>query len=137
MIGLPNPSQTAWSLEFKPPLVRGVDHDPVGLACLARQLCKYAVEHAQAAPADEAVVDRLVRAIILGRIAPHQAMLDDVDDARNNPSVIDPRHTMRQRKKWLDPAHLRLAQQERNIHHGTSSVPSLNQPMPSHASNLT
>ena len=61
--------------------VRRVDHDPVGLARFARQFDEYPVEYPQAAPADEAVVDRLVRAIIPGRIAPHQTVLDDVDDA--------------------------------------------------------
>jgi hypothetical protein len=43
-------------------------------------------------------------------------MLDDIDDARHNPAIIHPRHTMRQREKWLYLAHLHLAQQKRNIH---------------------
>jgi hypothetical protein len=58
-----------------------VDHDPIRLARLARQLGEDAVEQAQPAPADEAIIDRPVRAIALGRIAPHQLMLDDVNDA--------------------------------------------------------
>src|ERR1700716_489223 len=33
-----------------------------------------------------------------------------------DPPVIDPGNPVRQRKKRLDPAHLRLAQHERNIH---------------------
>ena len=56
-----------------------VDHDPVGFARTACEFGEDTVEHAQTAPADEAVVDGLVRAVILGGIAPHQAVLDDVD----------------------------------------------------------
>jgi hypothetical protein len=48
--------------------MRCVDHQLVGLASLARQRRKDAVEPAEPAPADEAIVDRLMRAIILGRI---------------------------------------------------------------------
>ncbi|MEG8224158.1 hypothetical protein OSJ57_26850, partial [Sphingomonas sp. HH69] len=54
-----------------------------------------------------------------------------------DPPVIDPGHSMRQWEKWLDTAHLRLAQQEWNIHRDTSSVPPLTQPSLLHASNLT
>ena len=61
----------------------------VGFACLACQFGEDAVEHAQTAPADEPVVDGLVRTIALGRIAPHQPMLDDIDNARHDPPVID------------------------------------------------
>ena len=43
--------------------MRGVDHNPVGFAGFARQLGEDAVEHPQAAPADEAVVDGLVRTV--------------------------------------------------------------------------
>ena len=97
--------------------MRGIDHDPVGLSCFARQLGKDAVEHTQAALADKAVIDRFVGAVIFGRIAPHQPMLDDVNDTRHDPPVIDPWNAMGQREKRLGPAHLRHAQQERNIHH--------------------
>jgi hypothetical protein len=43
-------------------------------------------------------------------------MLDDIDDRRNDPPVIDPGNSMRKWEKWLDPAHLRLAKQEWYIH---------------------
>jgi hypothetical protein len=43
-------------------------------------------------------------------------MFDDVDDARHNPTVIDLGDAMRQRKKRLDPTHLRLTQQKQDIH---------------------
>ena len=93
-----------------------VDHDPVGLAGAASQFGEYPVEHPEPAPMDEPVVDRLVRPIPLGGVPPHQPMLDDVDDAPDDPTVIDPRNAVRKREKRLDPAHLRLIQQERNIH---------------------
>src|SRR6202034_3071824 len=37
--------------------MRGVDHDPLGLAAFARQGCENLVEHAQAAPTNEPIVD--------------------------------------------------------------------------------
>ena len=92
--------------------MRGVDRDRVGLPGLASQFGEDAVEHAQPVPADEVVVDGLVRAVALGRIPPHQPMLDDVDDPGHDPPIIYPRNAMRKREKRLDPAHLRLAQQK-------------------------
>src|SRR6202142_4664945 len=52
--------------------MRGVDHDPLQLAALARQFGENLVEHAQAAPANEPIVDRLVRAILARRGASRQ-----------------------------------------------------------------
>lgn len=83
---------------------------------LSRQFGEDAVEHAHFAPADEAVVDRLVWAIALGRVALHQPVLDDVDHPRRDPPIINPQDAMRKRKKRLASAHLRLTQQKRNIH---------------------
>ena len=90
--------------------VGGGDHDPVRLTRLACQLGEDAVEHAQPTLPDETIIDCLVRPVILGSITPHQPMLDDVDDGRHNPAAIDPRNTVRQLEKRLDPAHLRFAQ---------------------------
>jgi hypothetical protein len=50
--------------------MRGVDHQLVRLATLGRQRRENAVEDAEAAPADEPVVDCLVRAVVLRSIAP-------------------------------------------------------------------
>ena len=74
-----------------------VDHDPVGFASSAGQFGEDAVGRPKPAPTHEPVIDRLVRAIPLGSIASHQAMLDDVDDARDNPAVINPLYAMRPR----------------------------------------
>jgi hypothetical protein len=54
--------------------VGGVDHQPVRLGAFACQFGEDPVEHTQPAPADEAVVDRLVRAVGVRRIAPAQAI---------------------------------------------------------------
>jgi hypothetical protein len=50
----------------------GVDHDPLRLAALARQFGENPVEYAQATPANEPIVDRLVRAIVARSVAPAQ-----------------------------------------------------------------
>ena len=117
--------------------VRGVDHDPVWFPGLPGQFDKDAVEHTQPAPADEAVVDRLVRAIGSGCIAPPQTVLDDEDDRGHYQPVINAWNSMRSREKWLDPAHLHLTQHKQIVHKQHLLVPPLNQPSAHHASNLT
>jgi hypothetical protein len=74
--------------------IGGVDRQLIGLAALCRQFGKYPVEHAEAAPADEAVVDRLVKIVFSGRVAPPQPVPDHEEDAADDPPVIDPRHTV-------------------------------------------
>tara|TARA_R110002124_G_scaffold281837_1_gene456541 strand:- start:23614 stop:24102 length:489 start_codon:yes stop_codon:yes gene_type:complete len=70
--------------------VRGIDHDPVGLSCLACQFGKYAIEHAQSAPADKAVVSRLVRFVGPGSIVPPQTVLGNIDDTRHKLHLLMP-----------------------------------------------
>ena len=77
--------------------VRGVDHQLIGLAALCSQRREDPVEHAHPAPADEPVVDRLVRPVVAERIAPAQAILDDEDNPRNDPPVINSGVPVRQR----------------------------------------
>lgn len=74
--------------------MRRVAHDPVGRADSASQFGEDAVKDPEPAPAHEPVVNRLVRAIPLGRIAPHQTVLDAIDDARDNPAVVHPWNAM-------------------------------------------
>ena len=69
-----------------------VDHQLVGPASLRRRRGEYRVEYAEPARADEAVVDRLVRTLVLGHIAPAQAVSDDQDDPVEHPWVIYLRH---------------------------------------------
>jgi hypothetical protein len=98
-----------------------VDHQPLGLASLGRQLGEDPVEHAQSAPANKAIIDRLVRTIVLRRIPPAQTIPDHKNNPTDDPPVIDPRHTMRQRKIWLNPAHLRLRKPNQITHDNASS----------------
>ena len=69
-----------------------------------------------AAPADEAVVQRLVRTIALWRIFPLQAMLDHVDDAAYHAPVINPGDTGNQWEKRRNSSHLAFAQQKQHAH---------------------
>jgi len=98
-----------------------IDHQLLGPSAFCRKLGEDPVEHSQPAPAHEAVVDRLVWAIVLGRIAPPKPVPDHEDDPADHPPVIDPGNPMRQRKKRLNPAHLRVRQPEQ-ITHGSASL---------------
>ena len=66
--------------------MRGVDHDALGFWAAARERFEDAVEDAEPAPADEAVVERLMRAIAERRVLPLQAVADHIDDAADNPA---------------------------------------------------
>jgi len=92
--------------------MRRVDHQPVWLARLGHQGREDSLEHAEAPSVDEAVAEGLMRAIAARRIAPLQAIADRLDDAADNPPVVNTRQTARAREKRLDPAHLRVQQQE-------------------------
>src|ERR1700683_56421 len=94
--------------------MRGVDHDPLQLAALARQFGENLVEHAQAAPANEPIVDRLVRDILARRVAPAQPVLDHKHDGADDPPVVHPRDPMRKRKIPLNPTHLNSRQQNKS-----------------------
>src|ERR1700684_2272364 len=94
--------------------MRGVDHDPLRFAALARQFGENLVEHAQTAPANEPIVDRLVRAIVARRVAPTQPVLDHKDDGADDPPIVDPRDPMREREirfrcelsRWRDSRYM-------------------------------
>jgi hypothetical protein len=59
------------------------------------------------APADKAVIQRLVRASRRG--LPLQAIADHVDDPADHASVADTRQATRLRKQRLDATHLELS----------------------------
>ena len=98
-----------------------IDYQLIGPAALGRQCRKYPVEHAYPAPADGAVIDRLGRAVIGRGIAPAQTITSHENDPVDNPTIIDPRHPVRQRKVWLNPAHLRLRHPDQVTHGSVSS----------------
>lgn len=65
----------------------GVDHDPVGFASSARQFSEDTLEHIQPAPANEALVDRLMRTATLGR-----DVITKSKGERPSRIVVDPHH---------------------------------------------
>src|SRR3984885_13541790 len=116
--------------------MRGVDHEPLRFAALARQFGENLVEHAQAAPADEPIVDRLVRAIVARRVAPTQPVLDHKDDGADDPPIVDPRDPMREREIPLNSTHLSLRQQEQISHRRSLLASPVNQQILSSARTL-
>jgi hypothetical protein len=68
--------------------MRGIDNDQIGFSDFARKFGEDAAEHAQTAPQAEAFIYSFMRPSHLGRIMPHQSLLDDVDDRRVNPPII-------------------------------------------------
>ena len=73
-----------------------IDHELGGRGAFARQSGEYLVERSNAAPTDEAIVDRRGRTLLRRALAPPQPVPSHEDDAAGNPPVIDPRHAVRQ-----------------------------------------
>jgi hypothetical protein len=67
--------------------MRGVDHDPLRLAALARQFGENPVEHAQTTPANEPIVDRFVWPVFSRRVAPAKSVLDHKPDGAHDQST--------------------------------------------------
>src|ERR1700687_4101776 len=89
--------------------MRGVDHHALRLAALVRQGCENLVEHAQAAPANEPIVDRLMRAILGRRVARAKSVPDHKHNRAHDPTIVNSRDAMRQRKIPLYSTHLSLS----------------------------
>src|ERR1700733_8271170 len=116
--------------------MRGVDHDPLRFAALARQFGENLVEHAQAAPSNKSIVDRLVRAIVARSVAPTQPVLDHKDDRADDPPIVHPRNPMRKWKIPFNPTHLNPRQQKQISHGEASQPPPMNQPIRTRARTL-
>ena len=99
----------------------GVDHDALGFRPFTGKPGEDAVEDTQPAPADKAVVERLVRAVTSRCVLPLQSVADHVDDAAHHASIVDPWDTMRQREIGRYPRHLALAQQKQITYLGLLS----------------
>ena len=102
--------------------VGAVDHQSVRRARLAREPCEDAVEDAKAAPADEAVVEGLVRAVGGRRVALAQAVADNEDDAARDATIIDAGNAVGKWEEGLDPLHQGGREQENISHGGTSAM---------------
>ena len=95
-----------------------IDHQSVRRARLAREPC----EDAKAAPADEAVVEGLVRAGDGRRVALAQAVADNEDDAARDATIIDAGNAVGKWEEGLDPLHQGGREQENISHGGTSAM---------------
>jgi hypothetical protein len=69
----------------------GIDDEPVWRSCLSGKACENPVEDAHTAPADEPVIQGLMRAILSWSIAPAKAVFDDEHDPAHNATIIDAR----------------------------------------------
>ena len=82
-------------------------------------------EDAFLAPALPTIIEGLRWTILLGRIAPPQAIAIDEDNAAENTPVIDARLAVALREKRLKAGHLRIRQPEK-VAHDPVSLRSLN-----------
>ena len=71
--------------------MRGIDHDRASCLAHGGECGEDPVEDARLAPADEAVVERLRRAVDGRSIPPSQALPDDMDYPADDAPVIDTR----------------------------------------------
>ena len=71
-----------------------IDHQSSIFSRCFCQFGKNIVEDAHPAPAQKAIVQRLVRAILARRVFPLQAMFDDINDAAYDFQVIDAWNTV-------------------------------------------
>jgi hypothetical protein len=81
-----------------------------------------AVEHTHPAPADQVVVERLVRGVAGWRVAPLQTLADDMDDAADVTAIVQPWHAAREREVRPDPPHLGRDEQERRLSHASTAA---------------
>ena len=89
--------------------MRRVDHRRPTRGGLLGRSREDVVEDAGLAPAHEPIVERLVRIVAGRRVATHRAGEDDVDDARDHASVINPGHVPHlARQQWLKEGELSL-----------------------------
>ncbi len=81
--------------------MRSVDHQCFRNARLRRQAGEYSIKHAQPAPADEAVIKRLVLTIFLWRVTPAKAIANNKNNSGKNPAIINAGNAMGKRKVRL------------------------------------
>jgi hypothetical protein len=117
--------------------MRRVDHQPLRLSRLGRHGSEDPVEHAKPVLAHEAIIDRLVLAVFLWRVASAQTIPDDEHNAANDAPIIDPGNAMRQGKARFDATHLRLGQEKQIAHDSAPFSPPWNQNHSEDARNST
>ena len=75
-----------------------VDHNPLGFRPFTSQGCEDAVKYTQPSPSDEPIIEGLVWFIFLWRIFLLKSVSDHIDDATDNPPIINTWNAMRQEK---------------------------------------
>jgi len=73
---------------------------------LSRQITENTINNAKFRPALKAIVEHLVRAIGLGRTLPLKAVLQNVDDAGNDTTIIYSGYSVRLGEEGLNLRHL-------------------------------
>ena len=81
-----------------------------------RQASHHLRKDAFVAPSFPAIVERLVQAILLGRVLPTQPMVVDEDNPTQHTPIIDPWLVVGLREKGLKARHLRIRQPEKIRH---------------------
>ena len=97
--------------------VSGVNHQSGCGAILLNKLSENFVKEPQPAPADKAVVKRLVWPILGRGVFPLQAVLDDINDPADDAPVINSRNTMRPGKVALDTGNLGARKIKKFLHY--------------------
>ena len=69
--------------------VRRVDHDGLWVGISGSQGLHHAQEHTHLTPPFPAIVERLVRAVVAGRITPAQPIAVHENDAAQHPPVVN------------------------------------------------
>ena len=105
--------------------MRAIDHQAIRRSVFGDQVCKDAVEDAHAGPANEPVIQRLVRTVDFRSIPPSQAVSDRMDYTADHAPIIYARHAMRPWEIGFDAFELGLAEPVM-IRHGQVLVPCLN-----------
>lgn len=91
----------------------GIAHDALGLSTLARESSEGAVEHVEPAPSAKEVVERLMRAIRLGRVFPLEDVADHIANTAVRTPILDALNDMRQREIRRNPRHLLFVQKNK------------------------
>ena len=91
-----------------------VDHHGLLFAELGGKACHHPREDTFLAPALPTAVKRLMRAIVLRRITPTQAIAIDKDNSAQHTFVVNPGLSVRPRKEGFQTRHLRVSQPKWN-----------------------
>ena len=97
-----------------------IDHERLAVRPRLRQLDEDPGENPHARPANEPVVERLLRAVDGRRILPLQPILFDVDYRAQYAMIIDPRPAARFREERPQPLRRLACQPEMPAHHAPS-----------------